>query len=140
LKPRIAGEVAFPHRTFFLVQRIVGHHNAADAGDIEYVIDVFSEWLRIEKLARFFQVTAIFLLVFVVQLFIYGFHELAEAHVLPNSEALHWATEPYGPDGRYGQILSYALLALPLGWLVFAALFGGKRTTAPPAMHQTATR
>ena len=38
------------------------------------------------NLARFFQVTAIFLLVFVVQLLIYGFHELAEAHVLPNSE------------------------------------------------------
>jgi high-affinity iron transporter len=78
--------------------------------------------------------------VFVVQLLIYGFHELTEANIFPYSEPLHWATEPYGPDGRYGQILSYALLALPLGWLVFAALFGGKRTTAPAAMHQTATR
>jgi FTR1 family protein len=45
------------------------------------------------NLSRFFQVTAVFLLVFVVQLLIYGFHELAEANVLPNSEALHWATE-----------------------------------------------
>ena len=69
------------------------------------------------NLARFFQVTAVFLLVFVVQLLIYGFHELAEANVLPNSEALHWATEPYGPDGVYGQYLTYLLVALPLGWL-----------------------
>ena len=52
------------------------------------------------NLARFFQVTAVFLLVFVVQLLIYGFHELTEANIFPYSEPLHWATEPYGPDGR----------------------------------------
>jgi high-affinity iron transporter len=74
------------------------------------------------NLARFFQVTAIFLLVFVAQLLIYGFHELTEAGVLPNSEALHWATEPYGPDGRYGQFLTYLLVLLPMGWLAFSAL------------------
>ena len=73
------------------------------------------------NLARFFQVTAIFLLVFVVQLFIYGFHELTEANVLPYSEPLHWATEPYGPDGRYGQHFTYLLILLPLTWLAFAA-------------------
>jgi high-affinity iron transporter len=74
------------------------------------------------NLASFFQVTAVFLLVFVVQLFIYGFHELTEAAVLPNSEALHWATEPYGPDGKYGQYLSYMLVLLPLGWLGVSSL------------------
>ena len=76
------------------------------------------------NLGLFFQVTAVFLLVFVVQLLIYGFHELAEANVLPNSETLHWATEPYGPDGVYGQYLTYLLVALPLGWLAIASLFG----------------
>src|SRR3990167_4925495 len=55
-------------------------------------------------LSRFFQVTAVFLLVFVVQLLIYGFHELTEANILPNSRPLHDATEPFGPDGVYGQI------------------------------------
>ena len=55
------------------------------------------------NLGVFFQVTAVFLLVFVVQLLIYGFHELTEANIFPYSEPLHWATEPYGPDGRYGQ-------------------------------------
>jgi high-affinity iron transporter len=78
------------------------------------------------NLARFFQVTAIFLLIFVVQLLIYGFHELAEARVLPNSDALHWATEPYGPDGVYGHYLTYMLVALPLGWLAVSSFFGGK--------------
>jgi high-affinity iron transporter len=85
------------------------------------------------NLARFFQVTAIFLLVFVVQLLIYGFHELAEANVLPNSAALHGATEPYGPDGVYGHYLTYLLVALPLGWLVISSLFGrshGQRSQA----------
>jgi high-affinity iron transporter len=76
------------------------------------------------NLARFFQVTAIFLLVFVVQLLIYGFHELTEANLLPGSERLHWATEPYGPDGVYGHYLTYMLVALPLGWLAFSSLFG----------------
>jgi high-affinity iron transporter len=75
------------------------------------------------NLSRFFQVTAIFLLVFVVQLFIYGFHELAEANVLPNSAVLHGATEPYGPDGIYGHYLTYLLVALPLGWLAVSSLF-----------------
>ena len=105
-----------------------------------FVAWLWSRYGHRVNLGLFFQVTALFLSVFVVQLLIYGFHELTEANIFPYSEPLHWATEPYGPDGRYGQILSYALLALPLGWLVFAALFGGKRTTAPPAMHQTATR
>jgi high-affinity iron transporter len=69
------------------------------------------------NLGRFFQVSAIFLLVFSLQLIIYGFHELTEAAVIPYSEPLHWATEPYGPDGRYGKSLSYLLVLLPLGWL-----------------------
>jgi len=83
------------------------------------------------NLARFFQVTAIFLLVFVVQLVIYGFHELMEANIgIPNSEALHWATEPYGPDGRYGQLLTYLLVALPVGWLLVSNLFSRRPAQA----------
>ena len=74
------------------------------------------------NLSRFFQVTAVFLLVFVVQLLIYGFHELAEANVLPNSQPLHDATEAYGPDGIYGQYLTYLLVLLPLAWLGIARL------------------
>jgi high-affinity iron transporter len=75
------------------------------------------------NLALFFQVTAVFLLVFVVQLLIYGFHEMMEANIFPYSEPLHWATEPYGPDGTYGRYLTYLLVMLPLGWLLFSMMF-----------------
>jgi high-affinity iron transporter len=96
-----------------------------------FVAFLWSRFGHRVNLARFFQVTAIFLLVFVVQLLIYGFHELAEAHVLPNSDALHWATEPYGPDGVYGHYLTYMLVALPLGWLAVSGLFKrGERLTS----------
>jgi high-affinity iron transporter len=79
------------------------------------------------NLARFFQVTAVFLFVFVVQLLIYGFHELSEANIFPGSQAWHDATEPYGPDGVYGQYLTYLLVVLPIGWLAITSL--SKRNT-----------
>jgi high-affinity iron transporter len=74
------------------------------------------------NLGLFFQVTAVFLLIFVVQLLIYGFHELTEANIFPYSEPLHWATEPYGPDGRYGRYISYLLVLLPMGWLAISTM------------------
>jgi high-affinity iron transporter len=80
------------------------------------------------NLGLFFQVTAIFLLIFVVQLLIYGFHELTEANLFPGSERLHWATEPYGPDGIYGQYLTYMLIAVPLAWLLVAIAKGQRPT------------
>jgi high-affinity iron transporter len=85
------------------------------------------------NLALFFQVTAVFLLVFVVQLLIYGFHELTEANIFPYSEPLHWATEPYGPDGRYGQYLTYLLVMLPLGWLAISAMRPRRGKSQTPA-------
>ena len=84
---------------------------------------VWSHYGHRVNLALFFQVTAVFLLVFVVQLLIYGFHELMEANIFPYSQPLHWATEPYGPDGIYGQWLSYLLVMLPLGWLLLSMMF-----------------
>jgi high-affinity iron transporter len=68
-------------------------------------------------LALFLQTTAIFLCVFVVQLFIYGIHEMSEQNYLPYSLAVHEATEPWGPDGVFGQLLSYSLVLAPLAWL-----------------------
>lgn len=97
-----------------------------------FVAWLWSRYGQRVNLALFFQVTAIFLLIFVVQLLIYGFHELTEANLFPYSEPLHWATEPYGPDGRYGQYLTYLLVALPLGWLLIASLFS-RRTVQQPA-------
>ncbi len=87
------------------------------------------------NLGLFFQVTAVFLLVFVVQLLIYGFHELTEANIFPYSDTLHWATEPYGPDGRYGQYLSYLLVMLPLAWLVVSSLMPRRVRQEPSAQN-----
>jgi len=74
------------------------------------------------NLARFFQVTAVFLFVFVFQLLIYGFHELTEANIFPGSRPWHDLTEPYGPDGVYGHYLTYMLVAMPLAWLAISSL------------------
>ena len=96
-----------------------------------FVASLWSRYGHRVNLGLFFQVTAVFLFVFVVQLVIYGFHELTEANVFPYSEPLHIATEPYGPDGLYGRYLTYLLVLLPMGWLAFASMFGHrKRMTA----------
>ena len=59
---------------------------------------------------------------FVVQTAVYAFHESAEARLLPWSELLHAATEPYGPDGAYGRYYSALLLVMPLMAVAFTTL------------------
>jgi high-affinity iron transporter len=103
-----------------------------------FVAYLWSRYGHRVNLSRFFQVTAVFLLVFVVQLLIYGFHELTEANLFPGSEALHWATEPYGPDGVYGQYLTYLLVALPVGWLALSSVIGGNRGSGGAAARSQA--
>jgi high-affinity iron transporter len=72
------------------------------------------------NLRRFFQVTGIFLLLFMAQVAIYSFHEFTEAGVFPNSEALHVATEKFSPDGLYGQWFSLIMVGVCAVWLVVA--------------------
>jgi len=74
------------------------------------------------NLSLFFQTTAIFLFVFVVQLLISGVHETSEQGYLPFSTAIHDATEAWGPDSAFGHLLTYLLVILPLGWLVVKGL------------------
>jgi high-affinity iron transporter len=76
---------------------------------------------------RFFQVTGIFLLLFMAQVAIYTFHEFAEAGVLPNSEVLHAATEKFSPDGLYGQWFSVVMVAVCAAWLLAAAIIDRAR-------------
>ncbi len=74
-------------------------------------------------LGLFFRVTSVFLLLFAVQLLIYSFHEATEANLLPLDNAYwHLATEPYGPEGEYGALLTYALVLIPAAWLGLSAL------------------
>ena len=71
---------------------------------------------------RFFQVTAIFLLLFMAQIAIYSFHEFSEAGVLPNSEVLHDATEPFSPTGLYGRWFSAIAVGACAIWLIGAGV------------------
>jgi high-affinity iron transporter len=96
-----------------------------------FVASLWSRYGHHVNLGLFFQVTAVFLFVFVVQLVIYGFHELTEANIFPYSEPLHIATEPYGPDGLYGRYLTYLLVLLPMGWLAFASMLGARKRMTP---------
>jgi high-affinity iron transporter len=77
---------------------------------------------------RFFQVTSIFLLLFMVQVAIYSFHEFTEAGLLPNSEALHYATEKYSPDGLYGKWFSPIMVGICGLWLVAGWLIDRYKT------------
>lgn len=78
-------------------------------------------WARFGHLInvkRFFQVTGIFLLLFMIQVGIYSFHEFSEAGLLPNSDMLHEATEKLSPDGLYGKWFSLLMISVCSLWLL----------------------
>jgi high-affinity iron transporter len=83
---------------------------------------------------RFFQVTGIFLLLFMIQVAIYSFHEFAEAGVLPNSEVLHTATEKFSPDGVYGKWFSPLMIGICGLWLFGAWLVDRAKDTGVSTM------
>jgi high-affinity iron transporter len=66
---------------------------------------------------RFFQVTGLFLLLFTIQILFYAVHEFSEAELLPNSEAIHLATEPFSADGRYSLWIMFGMVAFCALWL-----------------------
>ena len=49
--------------------------------------------------------------------------------MLPYSETLHWASEPYGPEGVYGRHLTYLLVLLPMAWLAVSVVRGKMKET-----------
>jgi len=83
---------------------------------------------------RFFQVTSIFLMLFMVQIGIYSFHELSEAGVFPNSEVLHDATEPFSPTGLYGRWFSVIAIGACAVWL--GAAWAGDAVRKNRAAHR----
>lgn len=83
-------------------------------------------WTRYGRridLGLFFRVTAVFMVLFSIQLAIYAFHEFTEAGAIPfiDNEYWHLATEELA-EGTIGQWLSYSLLVAPVGFLLFAWL------------------
>jgi high-affinity iron transporter len=64
------------------------------------------------------RVTSIFLALFLVQLLIYGVHELAESGMIQGSQGFHDATERFGPDGDIGRWLTFSLAGAPLLYLL----------------------
>lgn len=78
-------------------------------------------WTRLGRgvdLKALLNILAVFLSIFVVQLVLYGVHELSEARILPASQTIHDATEILGPDGKVGHILAYSLAVVPTVWLL----------------------
>ncbi len=97
-------------------------------------------WARYSHLInmkRFFQVTSLFLILFLIQVAIYTFHEFAEAGVLPNSDALHTATEFLSPDGEYGKWFSMLIVAACAIWL--AVGYVADRSRKPEAVATSPT-
>jgi high-affinity iron transporter len=86
-------------------------------------------------LTLFLQMTAIFLCVFVVQLFISGIHEMSEQNFLPFSPAIHQATEAWGPDSIFGHVLTYLLVVAPLAWLAIKKFSLPAKPSLPAAAH-----
>ncbi|HEX2123414.1 MAG TPA: FTR1 family protein, partial [Thermoanaerobaculia bacterium] len=79
---------------------------------------------------RFFQVTGLFLLLFTVQIAFYAIHEFSEAEILPNSEAIHLATEPYSADGRYSLWILFGMVAICAAWLAGVTLMDRMRANS----------
>jgi high-affinity iron transporter len=114
----------------------------AAAGSMAWAWARFGHLINVK---RFFQVTGIFLLLFMAQVAIYTFHEFAEAGVLPNSEALHAATEKFSPEGLYGQWFSVVMVAVCAVWLLGSWVADRLRQApisnlarvegAPPSLH-----
>ncbi len=88
-------------------------------------------WTRLGKnvdLKSILNVSAVFLAIFLVQLVLYGVHELSEARLFPASQTIHDATEILGPDGLIGHLLAYSLAVIPTAWLV--GLWWRRRSSA----------
>jgi high-affinity iron transporter len=100
-------------------------------------------WTRLGRgvpLKTLLNVSAVFLAIFLVQLVLYGIHELAEARVFPASQTIHDATEILGPDGPIGHVLAYSLAVVPTVWL--AGLWWKRRraAAASPAVNAAEPR
>lgn len=73
------------------------------------------------NLKLFMQVTGIFLVLFSIHLFTYGFHELTETELLPLPDhwvmTLHTLSEPLESGEPIGQAILYSMVVVPCLWI-----------------------
>jgi high-affinity iron transporter len=105
-------------------------------GAIGFALAAWIAWLWTRhgskvNLARFFQVTAVFMVVFSLQLLVLGFHEFTEGGLVPGIDNAWWhqATEDLA-EGTVAQVVSLLMVALPSIWLV-GAFWKDRRGRAP---------
>jgi high-affinity iron transporter len=97
----------------------------------------WARWGHLINVRRFFQVTSIFLLLFMLQVAIYTFHEFTETGLLPNSEFLHTATEKFSPDGLYGKWFSPIMVGICALWLFGAWLIDRTKNRVGATLSET---
>ncbi|MDX1949715.1 MAG: FTR1 family protein [Rickettsiales bacterium] len=81
-------------------------------------------WLKYSyliNLSKFLRATSFFLFFFAIHLFIYGFHELTEAYVLPiDNDYWHIATEDFAdPESLFSKIMFSGIAIIPFAFLAF---------------------
>jgi FTR1 family protein len=72
----------------------------------------------------FAHVTAVFLIVLVLQLLLDGIHEMAEASRFPGADTIHAMTEPLSSESAYGTYAPYLLIAAPIAWWLVTVFWG----------------
>lgn len=92
-------------------------------------------WLRYShliNLGKFLRATSIFLALFAIHMFIYGFHELTEAYVLPiDNDYWHVATEGFAdPESLFSKISLYGITAIPFLYLAYYGLLSRRQVRA----------
>lgn len=101
----------------------------AGAGLVAWLWSRYSNRLQIGVVLK---VTSIFLALFLVQLLLYGLHELSESGVIQGTQAFHDATERFGPEGDIGQWIAFSMAAAPFLYVLFA-----RRARSKPAAPAT---
>lgn len=103
-------------------------------GAVGFAMAAWISWLWTRhghkvNLSRFFQVTAVFMAVFSLQLVLYSFHEFTEIALVPGIDNAWWhaATEDLA-EGTAAQLISVLMVALPSIWLV-GAFWKDRRTS-----------
>jgi high-affinity iron transporter len=121
------GVQAFSARASWVAIGALG--GLAVAALITWIWGRFGHRLQIGVVLR---VTTLFLALFLLQLMIYGVHELAESGVIHGTQVFHDATERLGPQGDIGQWLTFSLALAPLLYLLLRRTRGRRLN---PGVH-----